>query len=98
MTSLRRYLFRLWMLCSALWLIFLVIASKGDLTNEQVLFAFFPPMVSLLAGASLTQAWDRVFAVLWLRLPEHVRRGVQRIYLVVTLPWVAWYGYQIYDF
>ncbi len=31
------------------------------------------------------------------RLPEHFRRGLTRLYLAVSLPWVAWFGFQIYD-
>jgi hypothetical protein len=27
----------------------------------------------------------------------HLRRGVTRLYIVVAVPWVAWYGYQILD-
>jgi hypothetical protein len=33
----------------------------------------------------------------WLRLPKHVRRGLLRLYVVVSVPWVAWFGYQIYN-
>lgn len=28
-------------------------------------------------------------------VPHHVRRGLARIYVAVSLPWVAWFGYQI---
>ena len=37
------------------------------------------------------------FKSLWLRLPEHVRRGLTRLYLVVSVPWVAWFGYGLFD-
>jgi hypothetical protein len=35
--------------------------------------------------------------MLWSRLPEHLRRGLLRLYVVVTVPWVAWFGYQLLD-
>src|ERR1700674_5050671 len=41
--------------------------------------------------------WKRFGKVHWRRLPEHLRRGALRLYLVVTVPWVAWYGYHIFD-
>jgi hypothetical protein len=33
----------------------------------------------------------------WSRLPEHLRRGLLRLYVVVSVPWVAWFGYQYLD-
>jgi hypothetical protein len=33
----------------------------------------------------------------WLRLPQHLRRGLARLYFAITFPWVAWHGFQIYD-
>jgi len=30
-------------------------------------------------------------------LPEHLRRGLLRLYVVVSVPWVAWFGYQLLD-
>ena len=33
----------------------------------------------------------------WWRLPEHLRRGLLRLYVVVSVPWVAWFGYQFLD-
>ena len=34
---------------------------------------------------------------LWLKLPAHLRRGFLRLYVAVSVPWVAWFGYQILD-
>jgi hypothetical protein len=34
---------------------------------------------------------------IWLSLSEHVRRGLTRLYLVVSVPWVAWFGYLLFD-
>ena len=31
----------------------------------------------------------------WSRLPEHLRRGLLRLYVAVSVPWVAWFGYQL---
>jgi hypothetical protein len=30
-------------------------------------------------------------------VPRHVRRGLARTYVAVAVPWVAWFGYQMYD-
>jgi hypothetical protein len=34
---------------------------------------------------------------IWLSLSEHVRRGLTRLYLVVSVPWVAWFGHLLFD-
>jgi hypothetical protein len=34
---------------------------------------------------------------IWLKLSEHVRRGLTRLYLVVSVPWIAWFGYLLFD-
>jgi hypothetical protein len=33
----------------------------------------------------------------WRELPEHLRRGLLRLYVVVSVPWVVWFGYQLLD-
>jgi hypothetical protein len=38
-------------------------------------------------------AWKRY----WLGLPEHIRKGLLRLYIAVAVPWVAYFAYQIYD-
>jgi hypothetical protein len=53
-------------------------------------------LLLLIGGAWL---WKRR-RVLWHRLdiptlPRHVQRGLLRLYLVITVPWVAWFGYYI---
>jgi hypothetical protein len=53
-------------------------------------------LLFLVGAASL---WKRR-RVLWYRLdiptlPRHVQRGLLRLYLVITVPWVAWFGYYI---
>ena len=30
-------------------------------------------------------------------LPEHLRRGLLRLYVVVSVPWVAWFGFQLLE-
>jgi uncharacterized membrane protein YhaH (DUF805 family) len=58
-------------------------------------FAFLPPIISLSGGLLLVWAWQRYVEVHWLKLPEHLRRGLLRLYLVVAVPWVGWIGFQI---
>ena len=31
------------------------------------------------------------------RLPDHLRRGLLRLYVVVSVPWVAWFGFQLLE-
>jgi hypothetical protein len=31
----------------------------------------------------------------WRKLPEHLRRGLLRLYVVVSVAWVVWFGYQL---
>jgi hypothetical protein len=33
----------------------------------------------------------------WRGLPGHLRRGLLRIYIAITVPWVAWFGYHIFE-
>jgi hypothetical protein len=97
MTVLRRNLFLLWMLCSLLWLAFVGAQSHGPPSTGDILAAVLPPIILFLAGLGLTLIWERFGQRHWLRLSEHLRRGITRLYLVVTVPWVAWYGYKVYD-
>lgn len=100
MTILRRNLFRLWLLCCVLWLAFVVevFDHEGQPDNEISVAAIFllPPMILFLAGWGLMRIYERFGEPHWLRLPQHLRRGLTRLYVVVAAPWVAWYGYQIY--
>jgi len=39
----------------------------------------------------------RKMMVHWRGLPQHLRRGLLRLYVVASVPWVAWFGYQLLD-
>jgi hypothetical protein len=39
--------------------------------------------------------WQRNVRDRWLEIPHHIRRGVTRLYLVITVPWVAWFGFRV---
>ena len=62
---------------------------------ELILLALLPPIALLLAGATLAWIWRNLRSK-WLKLPTYLRNGLSRTYLVVAVPWVAWYGYQIF--
>jgi hypothetical protein len=100
MTVLRRsLLFRLWGLISILWLALVawrVIILYPNLPVDPSLpvLAFLPPTILFIVSAGPIWFWKWFGAT----LPEHLRRGLLRIYIVISAPWVAWYGYQIYDF
>ena len=102
MTVLRRKnLFLLWLLCSLLWLAFVVevFNYQGDPDSKISAAAIFllPPSILFLAGLGLARILERFAEPHWLRLPENLRRGIARLYLVVAVPWVAWFIYQIFD-
>ena len=48
-----------------------------------VVFAFLPPVISLLAGLAFVSVWQKHGEVHWPKLPAHLRRGSLRLYLVV---------------
>lgn len=102
MTALRRKnLFLLWLLCSLLWLAFLVevfhYQGEPDSKISVAVIFLLPPTILFLAGLGVTRIWERFGEAHWLRLPERLRRGIARLYLVVAVPWVAWYIYQLFD-
>jgi hypothetical protein len=69
--------------------------STSPWAINRVVFAFFPPVISLLAGLAFVWVWPRHGEAHWLKLPARLRRGSLRLYLVVAVPWVAWFGFQI---
>jgi hypothetical protein len=99
LTALRRNLFRLWIMCSLLWLACVgILVSHAPIDLITSFFVFIlPPIMLLLTGLALTLISKRFGEPRWLDLPKNIRRGLTRVYLVVTVPWVAWYGYQILD-
>jgi hypothetical protein len=102
MTILRRNLFRFWILCCFLWLVFVaeVFVHDRPPDNELIFvaaFFFLPPIILFFAGLALARIWERFGEQHWLRLPQYLRRGLTRLYLVVAVPWVAWYSYQIIE-
>lgn len=102
MTILRRNLLRLWILCSLLWLAFFLKEvinhppSDNEMGNVAVAF-LLPPIICFLLGWGLTRVWERFGEAHWLRLPENLRRGLTRLYLVVAVPWVAWFVFEIFN-
>ena len=97
MTILRRRLFQLWMLCSILWVAFFVVQVaprvRGDEVLSALLAAVLPPIILLVAGLGVVRFGEPH----WMRLPEHLRKGLWRLYIAVTVPWVAWFAYQILE-
>lgn len=102
MTILRRNIFRLWILCSVLWLAFVIQLivrqpPREDEISVVAAFVLLPPIISFFGGLGLTRVWERFGEAHWLRLPEHLRRGLARLYLVVAVPWVAWFVFEIFN-
>jgi hypothetical protein len=76
------------------------IARAAAIREERislVAITLLPPIILFLAGVSIMLAWTRFAKVQWLSLPMHQRRGLLRLYLIVVVPWVAWFGYKFYD-
>jgi hypothetical protein len=102
MTILRRNIFRLWILCSLLWLAFLLkdVINRPPPNDEMgnvAVALLLPPIICFFAGWGLTRVWERFGEARWRRLPEHLRRGLTRLYLVVSVPWVAWFVFEIFN-
>jgi hypothetical protein len=98
MTILRRNLFRIWVLCGLLWLTFVCdrFYEIGPPDAIDFLITLLVTIPLLLAGLRLAPTWEFIGSY-WHGLPVHLRRGMTRLYLVVSVPWVAWYGYQLID-
>jgi hypothetical protein len=54
-------------------------------------------LILLSIGAALIAIWRRFVKPHWLRLPQHIRTGFLRLYGVVAVPWIAWFGYGLFD-
>jgi hypothetical protein len=97
MTPLRRKFLIVTLALGVLWAAFVL--TQPDYYypygEKKLVFAFWPPVIWFLAGQIFVWAWQRYGAERWLKSPEHIRRGLLRLYLVVAVPWVAWFGFQI---
>jgi hypothetical protein len=71
-------LWLLWALLAALWVGYVLAQPRSyfGYSNDPAVFAFAPPIISLLAGLVLIWAWRRYGQVYLLILPEHLRRGL----------------------
>jgi chromate transport protein ChrA len=96
MAILRSPLFRLWILANIPWLFSLPYLARSATRPEDLilvaLLTLVPPTVLTLG---LAWTWKRFGKARWLLLPEHLRRGLLRLYLAITLPWVVWFSYRI---
>lgn len=94
-TPTRRFL-ALWTPFAVLWAGYVLAQppSYGD-RDDIVVFAAFPPLITLLSGLLLLWTWQRFASAHWFKLAPHLRRGLLRLYLAIALPWLAWFGLQI---
>jgi hypothetical protein len=95
MSFLRRNLFRIWLLCSLLWLT-AVCGAVYEKVSVNLFAAWLIAIILLLIGLRLAPTWE-FFVSYWLGLPERVRRGLTRLYIVVSVPWTALFGYHLLD-
>jgi hypothetical protein len=61
--------------------------------------ALVPPVIFLFLGAAIAFVWKHYSETIiryFPRVPRHIRRGLIRLYLVVAIPWIAWFGYMTY--
>jgi chromate transport protein ChrA len=97
MAFLRSPLFSLWVLSSIPWLFAAVLylgpraTRPGELIALLLLILIPPSLLSL----GLAWTWKHFGEARWLGLPEHLRRGLLRLYLAITWPWVVWFSYRI---
>jgi hypothetical protein len=70
-----------------------------ELLREALGPALVPPAILLLVGAAIAFGWKHygeTIAPYFLRVPHRIRRGLIRLYILVTVPWVAWFYYMAY--
>jgi hypothetical protein len=72
-------------------------AAQESKRNGLVAFALLPPLLLLSIGSALIAIWRLFVKVQWLKTPEHIRSGLVRLYIAVSVPWVAWFGYHLLD-
>jgi hypothetical protein len=64
---------------------------------EATAVVILPPLVLLSIGAAFIAIWRRFVKTHWLNLAQHIRTGLLRLYGVVAVPWIAWFGYRLFD-
>jgi hypothetical protein len=67
----------------------------AKVSNDDWAIALLPAILSLLACFIFMWIWRTHANVYWLKTPEHIRRGLLRLYLVLSVPWVAWFALQV---
>ena len=80
-----------------LWLPSAKQALVSEVRVRTVGFVILPPLLLLAIGAALIAIWRRFVKPHWLKLPQHIRTGFLRLYGVVAVPWIAWFGYRLVD-
>ena len=95
---------QIWIILSCSWALFVYLAAPqmqqftGFDFVRFITFIIVPSLIMYLTFLLANWAWDRIGERHWLAIPMNVRRGILRLYFVVTLPWVSWFGYKICDF
>jgi hypothetical protein len=70
-----------------------------ELHRDLLRAALIPPAILLFLGAAIAFVWKHYGETIirnFPRVPRHIRRGLIRLYLVVAIPWIAWFGYKAY--
>jgi hypothetical protein len=91
-------------LFSALWLAYIILSLATDgppylhVFFGVVIAALVPSFIVFLVGLGITRIWERFGHAHWLRLlPEHVRKGLARLYVAIGVPWTIWFGYNFLE-
>jgi uncharacterized membrane protein YhaH (DUF805 family) len=95
--SWRRRVLGVWALLSVIWAGYVLAQSPfyAGYGVDRAVFAFLPSALSLPAGFIFKWLWQAQANSYWLKVPQHLRRGLLRLYLVLSVPWVAWFALQI---
>jgi hypothetical protein len=98
MSILRRNFFRVWLLCSLAWLAFFCeqLYVFGKPPSQDFFIFSLITIILLLIGLRVAPTWE-FFVSYWFRLSDHLRTGLTRLYLLVSVPWIAWFGYRLLD-
>jgi len=60
--------------------------------RELLGWALVPPAILFLVGAAIPFGLKHFGET----VPRHIRRGLIRLYILVAVPWIAWFGYMAY--
>jgi hypothetical protein len=97
MSKLRQNLLLIWVLLALAWATYVGSQPAYRSAQDSVAALIIPPAILFFVGWGLVRLWEIYGEGHWHGLPLHLRRGLLRLYIAVSAPWVAFFGYQFLD-